>query len=59
MSLEKEREALVLWEPKRKASALPYLETASQRSDTDHLAERRGSSWKRTRTSQEREDFEP
>lgn len=39
--LGKEAETLVLREHKGEASALPYLETASQRGDTDHLAEHR------------------
>ena len=42
MSSGKKAETLALWEHKGDSSALPYLETASQRSDTEHLAEHRG-----------------
>lgn len=52
VTLGREGGASVLWEPKREAAALPYLETASQISDADHLVEHKASGWKRTRTSQ-------
>lgn len=42
VSLGKEDGALVLWEPKGEAPALPYSETASWRSDTGHPTEHRG-----------------